>query len=129
MSTYRGVDPLRQAQQLSDTVFRFLGHTATWRQFISAQSGSPHVGMRDVPFYREQTITALFGGGGGGGGAARRAMTQMGLGMIASDRVVATTREPLGVRDELVWAGVVYRVESEPLASGPNWVVNLKRGE
>lgn len=127
--SYRGVDTARQAQQLNETVFRYHGHTATWRQFVSAQSGSPDAGLSDVPFYREQTITALFGGGGGGGAAARRIERQMGLGMIASDQVVATTREQMGTQDELVWRGVVYRVESEALRSGPNWVTNLKRGE
>lgn len=124
--SYRGPNKTRQRNQVRD-LFQYGGYTATWRQYVSSSAGNADAGLGDRDYYREQTITALLGLGN-----KRPAMErQTNAGMLASDQITATTREQLGRRDELVWRGNTYRVESDPVPStiGPHWVTEIKRGE
>lgn len=129
MSTYRGPQRPRQFRQQLD-ILKYAGHTAIWRQYISATTGTQDAGLGDTLYYREQWVSALFGGGplGSYGPAVER---QAALGMITSDGIQAVTRQKLGVRDELVWRGEVYRIESESVPSLMDgfYMTELARGE
>lgn len=124
--SYRGPDKTRQRLQVAD-IFQHGGYTATWRQYVSASAGNQDAGLGDRYYYREQTITALMGLGNKRPAPER----QTPIGMLTSDTVITTTREKLGRRDELVWRGNTYRIESDSVPStiGPHWVTEIKRGE
>lgn len=119
--SYRGPDARRIAGQEAD-IFRRAGYTATWRQFVSATSGVPAAGLGGSSYYREQTITALFGAG-------RQPERQVPGGMIAAAELLVTTRERLGRRDELVWRGETYRVDGDPVPAPVTnqWISPVKR--
>ena len=122
---HRGPNARRQQAQVAE-IFRHASVTATWRQYISATTGTPDAGLGDTYHYREQTITALIGLGRLRAPEER----QTPAGMLTSGEYQCTTREKLGRRDELIWRGVTYRIESEPIAShiGPHWVCKIKEG-
>lgn len=119
--SYRGPNARRVATQEHD-IFRYAGFTATWRQFVSATSGTPAAGLPGSSYYREQTITALFG-------AASQPERQTPGGMIAAAELFVTTRETLGRQDELIWRGQTYRIESDPVPAPVTnqWISHIKR--
>lgn len=118
---YRGPDNGRmQAQQGAD-IFRYGGYAVTWRRVAgTAAALSNAAGLGAKPLYAEQTITALFG-------PVAQPEGQTPAGMFAASEFAMTTREAVGRTDEIVWAGVLYRVDSvpvqEPLTSAWNCVI------
>lgn len=114
--------PRIQAQ--AATVLQYAGQTATWRQYVSAETGVVVAGRGATRYYREQTVTALFAP------LPHNNETQTDAGMLASDMFQATTRERIGRQDELKWGGETYRVESDPSpATMPGYfVATVKRG-
>lgn len=112
-------------QQANDSIMRHAGNTATWRQFVSATSGSKVAGIGASAFYREQVITGVFGRGVLG----QFPETQIAAGMQAAGMVLMSSPHPIGRRDEIVWRGATYRVESDavPARMVGHWQVSLKR--
>lgn len=121
--TYRG--PRKQRiQQQQAAIFEHAGHVVTWRRYVSASAGVPAAGIGSAPRYVERQITALFY-------PLELAEGQRAAGMIVTSEFKATTREPLGRQDELVWQGATYRVESEatPATMPGTFVSVIKRGQ
>jgi hypothetical protein len=123
---YRGNIPNRRPNQMGD-LYAQAGYTATWRRFASAVTGNVDAGMGETLYYTETTITALLGMNQTPG--IRE--TQQAVGLTVAADIYAVTREPLGRRDELVWRGSTYRIESDPVPGvmAGGWVTHLKRGE
>lgn len=129
---YRGPDPTRIAGQQADAIFLHAGQTAIWRQYVSASAGNANAlaaGIGSAPAYREQTVTALFGAVQSTQGFQQPERATP-AGMLAAGEILATVRERPGRQDELVWNGVIYRVESDavPARIAGTWTVTLKRG-
>lgn len=122
--SYRAPNSARIAAQQLGTHFQHAGHTATWKQYISASAGVAAAGMGSAPRYREQTITALFG-------AINQPEQSTPAGLFAAADIYAVTRERVGRSDELVWRGVPYRVESDPAPGrlAGTWISTLKRSK
>lgn len=127
---YRGPDYYRIQRQMADHQFAHAGQVVTWRQYISASASASVAGFDATPYYREQTITALFGRGGLGNALPELAATQTPAGTLESGAFFAVTQQPLGLRDELVWNGDTYRVESESMEAkiAGNYVSRVRRG-
>jgi len=123
---YRGNIPARRVNQMAQ-VYAQAGYTATWRRYASASAGNPDAGMGDAQYYSESIITALFGMNRTPDLRER----QQAVGLLVAADIYAVTREPLGRQDELIWRGVTYRVESDPVPGQmvTGWVTQLKRGE
>src|SRR3990167_8976861 len=126
--SYRGPQALRIQQQRTDS-YTFAGHTAIWRQYISASAGLDYGGDGPTPYYRQQLITAQFASVVGMG--LRIGEGQLPAGMLASAEFIVTSREKFGSQDEITWQGKTYRIESESVLSRLNgtYVNVLKRGE
>src|SRR3990167_3704637 len=124
----RGPQALRIQQQRTDS-YTFAGHTAIWRQYISASAGIDYGGYGATPDYRPQLITAQFAAGGGMGFCIGEG--QLPAGMLASAEFIVTSREQFGPQDEITWQGKTCRIESESVLSRLNgtYVNVLKRGE
>mgnify|MGYP007083421584 CR=1 FL=1 len=124
--SYRAPNSARIAAQQLGTHFQHAGHTATWKQYISASAGIAAAGMGSAPRYREQTITALFGSG-----HAHAPEQPTPAGLFAAAEIYAVTRERVGRSDELVWRGIPYRVESDPAPGrlAGTWISTLKRSK
>lgn len=91
------------------SIAAFVGETATLRTYVTASAGQPQYGIGNEPVYAERVVTGLF-----------RPMTQeevqaAGGQFIAGDIVATLVDATLGTSDEVVWHGVPYRVESDPL--------------
>jgi hypothetical protein len=113
-------------------VQEYAGQTATWRQYVSASAGNAMAGYGSVSYYREQTITAVFGGGGVGGGVTNANLEQTrAAGMIAEGNIRISTSFPLSNRDEVIWQGVRYRVDTNSQLSRMNqhYMSILVRGD
>lgn len=123
--------PLMNKQ--SDEILKYAGQTATWRQYISASAGVAVAGFGSAVSYREQTITAVFGGGGAnmGGTVLTNLQTQRAAGQLAAGTVRVTTEERLSDRDEIIWNGIRYRVDTDSQFSPLNgyWMSMLVRGD
>ncbi len=121
--TYRGPSRKRiQGQQ--SAIFENAGHVVTWRRYVSASAGVPAAGIGSAPRYVERTITALFY-------PLEQPEGQRAVGQVVSSEFKATTREALGLQDELVWQGATYRVEgvATPTKLPGTWVTVIKRGQ
>lgn len=106
---YRSPDLRRQQQQMAANQYAYAGQSVTWRAYISASGGVSVAGFGATGYYREIGITALF-----------RPLpsfpeAQTPAGMIAAGQFEMTTRERVRRGDEIVWAGVAYRVEGAPV--------------
>lgn len=119
---YRNDTTRRVTQQ--GEIFGLFGHVFTWRQFVGSAAGAPVAGMPGKPRYREQQVTGLFT-------RMTQPETQAAGGQFASADFQVTTAQRLGRNDELVWQGVVYRVESDavPAPISGTWVTEVKRGK
>lgn len=122
---YRGPNKQRMALQ-SDTMKQYAGETATWRQYISASSGNPRVGLGSAANYRLQTITGIFGDGV----VTTNTFGQRTVGQLQAGQIRVVTTEKLGKNDEVTYQGNLYRVDSEPTPSVLNgrWIAILNRG-
>lgn len=122
--SYRNPDRARMQQQMDAAHFPFAGQTATWRRFEGSAAGVAVAGIGGSARYRESVITALFG-------KVQQMEMQQAAGMVAASTITCTTHEQLGRQDELMWRGVIYRVESDPVRvpMGDMWLCTLKRGK
>lgn len=112
-------------------IHTYAGQTAMWRQFISASAGNAAAGYGSAVYYREQTITAVFGGGGIGGGVVNANLEKArAAGMIPDGSIRMSTPFPVGSQDEVVWNGVRYRVDtvSQPSTMNNHYMSILVRG-
>lgn len=124
--TYRGPNSDRIRNQQADSIFRYAGQTATWRQYVSAVSGNEMLGIGAVYYYREQNVSAVFGQYI----LPTQAETQGAGGTTIAGMFNVTTRQQLSNRDELIWNGVIYRMEGDSTYSklGNVWLTPVKRG-
>lgn len=118
--SYRGTQPQRMEDRAQD-IFQYAGYTALWRHWVSATSGIPPVGGT-IDHYASRTVTALFAD-------FNQPEVQTPAGMIAAAMVQVTTNEKLTRNDLLVWRGIEYQVDSDPIPSklGDNWIALIKR--
>ncbi len=128
--SYRGPQPVRQNRQHIDHHLQFAGHTATWRQWVSADVGIPEAGIGATAYYREQIITALMGAAEAGN-TPRLSERQSLAGMVIDGSIELVTREQLGRQVEISWQGDIYRVEAESVRSpvAGSFVTIIKRGQ
>lgn len=122
---YRNPNPRRMALQ-ADTMKLYAGETAVWRQFVSASSGNPLVGLGSAARYREQVITGVFGDGV----VTTNQFGQRTVGQLQAGQIRVVTTEKLGQDDEIMYQGNRYRVDSDPTFSrmDKRWIAILKRG-
>lgn len=122
---YRGFNPTRAFNQTRD-IFANAGQTATLKTFVSAWTGNAGLGLGGGSGYQSRTITAMFREA-----ALIQAETPSIGGLIASNTVQMTTRERVTRNDQIIWRGIVHRLESDPVREGvPGaWVAQIKRSE
>lgn len=108
---------------LSDSL-RQAGHRMLWRRYTGDSGGDPARGVAPEPQFVESEILGYIQ-------FVPRDDEQSPVGMIYDERAIVTTREKLGQRDELVWQGRRYRIESSPAPSLMTgyWSVNARRGD
>lgn len=121
--SYRGPQPRRMSAQVQQ-IMHHAGHTVTWKQYVSATATNDVIGLGDTLYYRNQAISAHMT-------FSANSEAQYQLGQVPSQTVYATTTQKLGTRDELIWNGVVYRVEGKPQPArvGGQWTTRLKQGD
>ncbi len=121
--SYRGPQAHRISAQTTQ-IMQYAGHSVTWKQYVSATANNDVMGLGDTLYYRNQSISAHMT-------FSANSEAQYQLGQVPSQTVYATTRQKLGSQDELVWNGVVYRVEGEPMLArvGGHWTTRLKQGD
>jgi hypothetical protein len=115
------------ANQSYDSILKYAGYTATWRAYMSASAGVPAAGIGSATYYRESTITAIFGRGIPG----MFQEMQLPAGLQAAGVVMMASPHKIGRQDEILWRGTTYRVEADPVpVSLTNYFqVQLKRGD
>lgn len=107
------------------------GETGTWRKWVSSttETGSAvWAGIAPSSFYTEQIITALWAAPQMGESRFRE--TQLPAGQEMAGDAVLSTPFPFGVRDEVIWRGVTYRIEgdSTPVEfAGRTWYRTIVR--
>lgn len=89
------------------SIASFVGETATYRRYLGVSAGTPQYGIGDEPIYAAQTITGLFS-------PSTFDEVQQGGGQIVIGDIMASLLncQP-DRRDEVIWRGVIYRVESD----------------
>ncbi len=134
MSPYRGPDPTRMTTQFAG-LQAYVGQTVIWREWITASASSVSAylaGAGKVDTWREQQITALIAAVGQGNAPTFREQMAPGGQIMAGDMMLST-REQMGVQDQVVWRGVTYRIEGDPLpyrAGGLLWYnTYIRRGD
>lgn len=109
------------------TIASFVGETALHRRHLGVITGLPQFGVGDAPQYASRTVTGLF-----------RPSTfeeiQQGGGQIVQGDIMATLLDcQPDRRDEVVWRGVIYRVESdfipERIVASSGYRGLLRRGD
>lgn len=125
--SYRGVNSRRNNLNFQSEILRQAGHTALWRQWISASAGASFAGFGSAEYYREQVITAIIGQGI----VATNTEDQRAAGMLAAGTLRITTQQRLASEDEIVWRGVRYSVETEsqPSLMDGTWMATIVRRE
>ena len=128
MSPYRGPDASRVRGQMQ-TVMSHNGETGTWRQYVSASTGTAsgiYGGAGVSLHYREQTITGLLA-------IPKFLEMQYPGGQIPAGIMQLSTDVRLGMQDEIIWRGVTYRIESDPspvhMGDRVWWYALLSRGD
>lgn len=126
--SYRNPDPNRMSLQ-SQAIGEFVGHSVTWKCYVSATTGNQAAGIGETYHYRQQAITAVMAFGRDN--REPNLQFQMPGGQLLAGEVYAMTEMQLGVRDEIIWNGTAYRVESDTLQEriGNHWNTRLKRGD
>jgi hypothetical protein len=110
---YRGPNAARMGAQFA-AILANNGETGIWRQWVSAgpSTGSAvWAGMGESAYYQERWITACWAAPQMGESRFRE--TQLPAGQVVAGDAVVSLSERLGLRDELIWRGVTYRVEGD----------------
>ncbi len=123
---YRNPNKPRMNQQYQENMYKHAGHTATWRHQVSASASASVVGLGTRVYYTERTITGVFGQYF----LPEQRERQTPAGQIAAGEFGIVTHEQLARRDEIIWRGTTYRVDSDPtpVAFNGQWVSKLVRG-
>jgi len=110
----------RQSRQLAE----HLGETATWKKYVSASAGRPEAGIGDEPCYVHVTITGLFVP------VSFDEIAVAGGQLVAGDMRATLVDCLPSKQDEIVWSGVVYRIEADtiPTRGYSGWSTVLLRG-
>lgn len=115
-----------RAERQQREIGGFVGETAVWRQYVTAQAGTPSYGRGNSPQYAERTITGLFNP------VSFDEIAAAGGQYLAGDMKATLIDCKPGTRDEVIWSGTVYRVESEvipqALFNRNGWRMILRRG-
>ncbi|HLU09912.1 MAG TPA: hypothetical protein VK003_09620 [Oceanobacillus sp.] len=122
---YRGFNPTRALNQTRD-IFQGAGQTATLKIFVSAWTGNAALGLGGGSGYQSRVITALFKDA-----ALIQAENPSVGGLVASNMVQMTTKERVTRSDQIVWRGIVHRLDSDPVKEPifGAWVSLIKRSE
>lgn len=75
---------------------------------MSATPGVPAAGIQAQDHYAERPIWALFG-------KVMQVERETPAGMIAAAQIQMTTHQQIGRADQLIWRGVTYEVDSDPM--------------
>ena len=100
------IDPAllaRQQRQVAANV----GETAIYRCYVSASAGSPQYGIGDADNYVERIVTGLFQS------VLFNEQLVPGGQFVAGDMIATLIDCTPSSRDEIIWRGVTYRLESE----------------
>lgn len=131
--SYRGPDEQRIQAQFR-AVQCYAAEAVTWRQWISASTGSGSAyaaGGGESACYREETISAVFAVPRAWEARFRQEQTPGGT--LIAGAIVASTFQALGGQDQVVWRGAAYTVEDESVPiriGGRLWYRTvLRRGE
>lgn len=130
--SYRGPNSTRISGQFG-SVGGWAGAQVTWRAYVSANTTGSALwaGAGPTRYYAERPVTAMFAAAGGGESRFRE--TLLPAGQVMAGDVVASTQQPLGQNDQLVWRGVTYRVEGAAVPvylGGQLWYATvLRRGD
>lgn len=121
--SYRGPQRNRIYQQRTE-IMQYAGHVVTWKQYVSGTSGNAVLGLGDTLYYRQQPISAHMV-------YSANSELQRGVGQMLDQTLYAVTTIELSVRDELVWNGDVYRVQSpsQPSKIAGQWNTRLELGD
>ena len=121
--SYRGPQHNRITLQRRE-VMQHAGHTVTWKQYVSASTGSPLLGIGDTLYYRQQAISAHMV-------YSANTEQQVNGGQMVGQTLYAVTYQTLGIQDELVWNGDVYRIQSQsqPSKIAGQWNTRLEKGD
>lgn len=90
------------------------GELITWRQYVSANDGSISAylaGGGTTRYYREQAITGLIAAPQMG--ESRFRQQQLPAGQVVAGDAVLSCPYPIGVQDEIIWRGTIYRAEGD----------------
>lgn len=117
------IDPNKRLMnaQTRDNHFQFAGQTGTWRAWVSATTGFPMLGQGGVTYFRQQTITGLFANNPSFPSLTKaNTENQYAGGQFAGGDLMLTTRERLGYRDEVIYNGNRYKVDTDSVPSVMN---------
>jgi hypothetical protein len=131
--SYRGPNPKRINNQFA-TIKLHNAETGTWRQYISASTGTASAywgGGGTTRYYREQVVSGLWAAPQIGESRFRE--TQWAGGQILAGDALISLSHKIGTQDEVIWRGVTYRVEGDrtPIHIGDRtwWRTVLSRGD
>ena len=79
-------------------------------------------GISQINYYADRGVSALFG-------QMSALEVQTPAGLIAASVVQMTTQERIGREDYIVWRGINFEVDSDPVPArfGDGWITILKR--
>lgn len=123
--SYINPNKSRMNAQMTNNIMRFAGQTAVWRAYVSASAGNPMAGYPDRLYYREQTITGMFSPL-----VPANVQQQYEAGTFPAGDVSLTSKERMTSRDEVVYNGERYRVDtdSQPSVMNGYYMSVLRRG-
>jgi len=121
--SYRGMNHRRLSLQATQ-IMRDAGHPVLWREYVSATTDNSIIGIGATLHYRETWVSAHMV-------YQDNMQMQTDGGQVIVQSLKAVSDYQFGKRDELIWNGTTYRVDSEPQPSRSNgqWTVKLERGE
>lgn len=110
-SKYSGPDHRRMSAQYA-MISTEAGHLMTWRRFVSGSTGIMAAGYGTTLYYHETIITGVIKSIPD---KPEMMETFKPGGMIAAGQYRVAAREPVSRNDEIVWNGVSFIVNSDPI--------------
>lgn len=123
--SYRGPKRAKSILQAQRHLEAQVGETAVWRRFVSASTGVNVAGFGPTMYYAQIPVSALFYQD------RDLAERQEAAGQVIDGTFKVSVGVELGERDELIWRGDAYRVESESTPNRLNETYSyiVKRGQ